>query len=223
MTTLSVIGQNVPRRDFPEKLVGQARYSADLKLPGMLYGQILRSPHPHANIVGIDTAEAEQAPGVIAIITPFNVPRRAVAPIAQDTSVLDERVRFVGDEVAAVAAVDDDAALRALSLIRVEYEQLPFYTDPDSALAPDAYPIHPGGNLALNPPLSIGRGNVEQGFAEADLVMEETYNIACHSATPMEPRAAMASWEGDSGNGVEIHPGCPRGPGGVGPGPGNSR
>ena len=101
MTTLSVIGQNVPRRDFPEKLVGQARYSADLKLPGMLYGQILRSPHPHANIVRIDTAEAEQVPGVIAIITPFNVPRRAVAPIAQDTSVLDERVRFVGDEVAA--------------------------------------------------------------------------------------------------------------------------
>ena len=197
MTTLSVVGQNVPRRDFPEKLVGQARYSADLKLPGMLYGQILRSPHPHANIVSIDTSEAEQVPGVMAILTPFNAPRRAVAPIAQDTSVLDSRVRFVGDEVAAVAAVDDDAALRALALIRVEYETLPFYTDPDSALADNAIDIHPGGNLAINPPLSIGRGNVEQGFDEADLVREETYNIACHSATPMEPRAALASWDGD--------------------------
>ncbi|MXY35110.1 MAG: molybdopterin-dependent oxidoreductase, partial [Boseongicola sp. SB0664_bin_43] len=198
MTTLSVVGQNVPRRDFPEKLVGQARYSADLKLPGMLYGHVLRSPHPHANIVSIDTSEAEQVPGVEAIITPFNVPRRAVAPIALDTSILDTRVRFVGDEVAVVAAVDDDAALHALSLIKVEYEVLPFYTDADSALAPDAIDIHPGGNLAINPPLSIGRGNVENGFAQADLVMEETYDIACHSATPMEPRAAMASWDGDS-------------------------
>ena len=198
MTTLSVVGRNVTRRDFPEKLVGQAKYSADLKLPGMLYGHVLRSPHPHANIVSIDTAEAERVEGVLAIITPFNVLRRAVAPIAQDTSVLDTRVRFVGDEVAGVAAVDDDAARRALALIKVEYEILPFYTDPDSALASDAIDIHPGGNLAINPPLSIGRGDTEAGFAEADLVMEETYDIACHSATPMEPRAAMASWEGDS-------------------------
>ena len=198
MTTLNVVGQNVPRRDFPEKLVGQARYSADLKLPGMLYGHILRSPHPHANIVSIDTVEASRIPGVIAIITPFDVPLRAVSPIALDTNILDTRVRFVGDEVAAVAAVDDDAALRALSLIKVEYATLPFYTDADSALAPDAYPIHPGGNLALNPPLSIGRGDVELGFADADLVMEETYEIACHSATPMEPRAGMASWDGDT-------------------------
>ena len=197
MTTLSVVGQNAPRRDFPEKLVGQAKYSADLKLPGMLYGHVLRSPHPHANIVSIDTSEAERVEGVLAIITPYNVPRRAVAPIALDTSVLDTRVRFVGDEVAVVAAVDDDAARRAGSLIKVEYEVLPFYTDPDSALAPDAIDIHPGGNLAINPPLSIGRGDTEAGFAEADLVMEQTYNVACHSATPMEPRAAMARWEGD--------------------------
>ena len=198
MTTLSVVGQSVTRRDLPEKLTGQAKYSADLKLPGMLYGHILRSPHPHANIVSIDTDAAAQVPGVLAIITPFDVPRRPVAPIAADTLPLDTRVRFVGDEVAAVAAVDDDAARRALSLLRVEYETLPFYTDADAALAPDAVPIHPGGNLAINPPLSIGRGDVAQGFAEADLVMEETYQIACHSATPMEPRAALASWEGDT-------------------------
>ena len=156
------------------------------------------APHPHANIVSIDTSEAAQLPGVMAILTPFDVPHRAIAPIAQDTSVLDSRVRFVGDEVAAVAAVDDDVARQALALIKVEYEVLPFYTDPDSALAPDAVDIHPGGNLAINPPLSIGRGDVDRGFAEADLVREETYTIACHSATPMEPRAALASWEGDS-------------------------
>ncbi len=195
--TLSVVGQSVTRRDLPEKLTGQAKYSADLKLPGMLYGQILRSPHPHANIISIDTAAAAQVEGALAIITPFDVPRRPVSPIAADTLPLDTRVRFVGDEVAAVAAVDDDAARQALALIRVEYETLPFYTDPDAALQPDAYPIHLGGNLAINPPLSIGRGDVDQGFAAADLVMEETYKIACHSATPMEPRAALASWDGD--------------------------
>ena len=88
MTTLSVVGQSVTRRDLPEKLTGQAKYSADIKLPGMLYGHVLRSPHPHANIVSMDTTEAAQAPGVLAIITPFDVPHRAVAPIAQDTSVL---------------------------------------------------------------------------------------------------------------------------------------
>ena len=187
MTTLSVVGQSVIRRDLPEKLTGRAKYSADLKLPGMLYGHILRSPHPHADIISIDTDAAAQVPGVLAIITPFDVPRRPVSSIAADTLPLDTRVRFVGDEVAAVAAVDDDAARQALALIRVEYRTLPFYLEPDAALHPDAVPIHPGGNLAINPPLSIGRGDVEQGFAEADLVMEETYNIACHSATPMEP------------------------------------
>ena len=197
-TTLSVVGHSVPRRDFPEKLTGAARHSADLKLPDMLHGEIIRSPHPHANIVRIDPAAAAAVDGVLAVITPFNIPRRPVSPIAGDTLPLDTRVRFVGDEVAAVAAVDADTARYAASLIQVEYETLPFYTDPDAALAADAYPIHPGGNLALNPPLSLGRGDVDQGFAAADLVFEETYRLACHSATPMEPRAALAAWEGDN-------------------------
>ena len=186
-TALSVVGRSVPRRDFPEKLTGAARYSADLKRPDLLHGHILRSPHPHANIRRIDTAAAAAVDGVLAVITPFTIPQRPVSPIAADTLPLDTRVRFVGDEVAAVAALDADTARYAASLIQVEYEILPFYTDPDAALAPDAYPIHPGGNLAINPPLSIGRGDVEQGFAAADLVFEETYRIACHSATPMEP------------------------------------
>ena len=197
-TALSVVGRSVPRRDFPEKLTGAARYSADLKRPDLLHGHILRSPHPHANIRRIDTAAAAAVDGVLAVVTPFNIPQRPVSPIAADTLPLDTRVRFVGDEVAAVAALDADTARYAASLISVEYETLPFYTDPDAALAADAYPIHPGGNLAINPPLSIGRGDVEQGFADADLVFEETYRIACHSATPMEPRAALAAWEGDN-------------------------
>lgn len=173
-------------------MTGQARFSADLKLPGMLYGRILRSPHPHANVLSVDASQAAQLTGVFAVVTPFDVPQGRIAP---DTAILDTCVRFVGDEVAAVAATDEDIALRALELIQVEYQVLPFILDPDKALLPDAVAIHAGGNLATGEPLSLERGDVAQGFAEADLVLEEEYNIPTHSAAPMEPRAALASWE----------------------------
>jgi CO/xanthine dehydrogenase Mo-binding subunit len=192
--TLSAVGQSVVRRDLREKLTGEARYSADLKLPGMLYGQILRSPHPHANILSMDTIRASQLPGVHAIVTPFNAPPGRVA---SDLLILDTRVRFVGDEVAAIAAADLDVARQALELIQVEYEVLPFILEPEEALKPDAIAIHPQGNLAIGRPLSLERGDAAQGFAEADLIFEEEYDIPTHSATPLEPRAALASWEGD--------------------------
>lgn len=194
MTILTSVGQALPRRDLRDKLTGEARYVADLKLPGMLYGQILRSPHPHANILSIDTSAAAQLPGVQALITPFDVPLGKVAP---DMSVLDTRVRFVGDEVAAVAADDPETARQSLQLIRVEYETLPFVLDPEEALRPETVSIHTGGNLAMTTPMSLKRGDVELGFAEADLVMEETYTIPTHSATPMEARGALAAWDGD--------------------------
>ena len=97
--TLSVVGKSVVRKDLRQKLTGEARYAADLKLPRMLCGQILRSPHPHANIMSVDTTRAAQLPGVYAIVAPFDAPPGRVAP---DTLVLDTRVRFVADEVAAV-------------------------------------------------------------------------------------------------------------------------
>jgi CO/xanthine dehydrogenase Mo-binding subunit len=129
--TLSVAGQSVVRRDLKEKLTGEARYTADLKLPGMAHGLVLRSPHPHADILSVDVSAALQAPGVLAIVTPFDAPPGRVA---LDLPILDTRVRFVGDEVAAVAAVDLDAARRALELVRVEYRVLPFILDPEEAL-----------------------------------------------------------------------------------------
>jgi xanthine dehydrogenase molybdenum-binding subunit len=193
--TLSVAGKTVIRRDLREKLTGEAKYSADLKLPGMLHGLVLRSPHPHANIVSIDTSEAARLPGVHAIITPFDSPPGRVA---SDILILDTRVRFVGDEVAAVAAVDLDTAQHALELIQVEYQVLPFILEPEEALRPGAIAIHPQGNLAIPRPLSLERGNVEQGFADADLIFEQDYDISTHSATALEPRVALASWEGDS-------------------------
>ncbi len=192
--TLSAVGKNLTRTDLRDKLTGEAKYSADLKLPGMLHGLVLRSPHPHAEITGIDAERAKQLPGVFAVVTPFDAPQ---GRLAHDIAVLDTRVRFVGDEVAAVAAADLDTARRALDLIRVDYRVLPFVLDPEDALRDDAVAIHPGGNLASEP-IYLERGDVKQGLAEADLVLEGDYVIPTHSATPLEPRVALAAWEGDS-------------------------
>ena len=109
--SLSSVGKSEVRKDLRGKLTGDARYSADLKLPGMLYGQVLRSPHPHADITSIDITQAAGLLGVHTIVTPFDSGLGRVAP---DMMALDTRVRFVGDEVAAVAAADEDTARRAL-------------------------------------------------------------------------------------------------------------
>ena len=194
--TLNVAGTSVVRRDLEVKLTGEARYTADLKLPGMLHGAILRSPHPHADVLRVDTAEALNLPGVRAVVTPFDVPEGRLAP---DMGILDTRVRFVGDEVAAVAADDPDTARAALALIRVEYAVLPHYMTPEAALAPGAVAIHPGGNLALGEVMSLERGSVAGGFAVADVVLEDNFEIPTHSAAPLEPRAALASWGEDEG------------------------
>ena len=188
------IGQSVSRRDLPGKLTGEAKYAADVQLTGMLTGKILRSPHPHATIVSIDATAARDLPGVHAIVTPFDVP---VGNIAPDVPILDTEVRFVGDEVAAVAADDEYIAQHALDLIEVEYAPLPFVTDPRAAIEPDAPPVHPGGNLAGGEPIVLERGSVEEGFAEADVIVEDTFSTPAHSGAALEPRVAVASWDGD--------------------------
>ena len=193
--TLNVAGTSVVRRDLEVKLTGEARYTADLKLPGMLHGAILRSPHPHADVLNVDADEALRLPGIHAIVTPFDVPTGRLAP---DMGILDTRVRFVGDEVAAVAADDPDTARAALELVRVEYAVLPHYMTPEAALSPEAVAIHPGGNLALGEVMSLERGSVADGFAAADVVLEDDFEIPTHSAAPLEPRAALASWGGIS-------------------------
>ena len=190
----AVVGKSAPRRDLPEKLTGAARYTADLKLPGMLHGRIIRSPHAHARVLSVDVGKAEQLPGVCALLTPFDVPEGRIAP---DLPILDTEVRFVGDEVAAVAAEDEDLAAEALGLIDVRYDPLPFVTDAQAALAEDAPPVHSGGNLVGGEPLMLTRGNVDEGFAQADRVFEETFTTPAHSGAALEPRVAIASWEGD--------------------------
>ena len=202
--TLNVAGTSVVRRDLEVKLTGEARYTADLKLPGMLYGAILRSTHPHADIVSVDTAEALRLPGVRAVATPFTPTPPSPSgggsgwgKLAPDMSILDTRVRFVGDEVAAVAADDPDTARAALELLRVEYAVLPHVMTPEAALSSGAVAIHPGGNLALGEVMSLERGCIADGFAAADVVLEDDFEISTHSAAPLEPRAALASWGED--------------------------
>ena len=186
-----VIGRSVLRRDLPPKLTGDAAYAADVRLPGMLIGKILRSPHAHANVVSIDVPRME---GVHAAVTPFDVPDGRIAP---DVPILDTVVRFVGDEVAAVAADDEFLAEQALRLIEVEYAPLPFVTDARAALEPGAPAVHPGGNLVGGEPIVLSRGSVEEGFAEADVVIEDTFSTPSHSGAALEPRAAVAAWDGD--------------------------
>jgi xanthine dehydrogenase molybdenum-binding subunit len=182
----------VPRRELADKLAGTAIYSADIAPPGMIHGVIVRSPHPHAEVLSVDAAPALALDGVRAAVTPADAPTARLAP---DMLVLDTRVRFAGDEVAAVAADDLDTARLAAALVRVEYQPLPFITDPVAALEPGAQAIHPQGNLAIPEPLALQRGDIDAGFAAADIILEETYFLPTHSATPLEPRAALAAWD----------------------------
>ena len=192
-TNYAIVGKSVPRKGLVEKLTGEARYTADMKLPGLLYGRIVRSPHPHADVLAVDTSAAASLPGVYATVTPFDAP---AGHIAADLPVLDTRVRFVGDEVAAVAAEDADTAAAALDLIRVEYRTLPFVVDPEEALQSGAPQLYPDGNLATGRPLVLERGDVARGFAEAALILEDVFRTPGHSPSPLEPRAVLASWEG---------------------------
>jgi xanthine dehydrogenase molybdenum-binding subunit len=187
------IGQREERLGLADKVRGTTRYTADLKRPGMLYGKLLRSPHPHARIVSIDTSSAERSRGVHAVLTYHDVPQ---ARIDADLLVLDPVLRFVGDEVAAVAAESAALAEDALDAIRVEYEVLPAVFDAEEALRAGAPPVHPGGNLVGGHPLQVGRGDVEAGFRAADRVFEGTFRTHVHAPVGMETRAALAEWEG---------------------------
>lgn len=199
---LSLIGKPVARLDAYAKVTGQAKYAADIQLPGMLYARVLRSPYPHARIIKIDTSEAEALPGVKAIITHENA---SIVWSSGDRSenakskryLFNNPVRFVGDPVAAVAAANRRIAEDALHLIKVEYELLPFVLEAEEALKPGAPEVRPGGNLLEGKPLLFERGDVEKGFAQADLIYEDTYVSKHINNAQLEPRASVAMWEGD--------------------------
>ncbi len=231
MSEYSVIGKSLPRVDALEKVTGAAQYGADVLLPGMLYGKFVRSKHPHAKILHIDTSEAEKLPGVRAIITQEDVEsgRRVFAT---------DKVLYLGEPIAAVAATDPDIAEEAVDLIKVEYEVLPVVQDVMEAIKPSAPHLHSGDTKdgptrraikaklkkfeddssqdhsteidELNAQLKdledelyynisaethSAAGDIEQGFAESDLVVEDTYIIPRVHQTYMEPHVSVADVE----------------------------
>jgi xanthine dehydrogenase molybdenum-binding subunit len=191
---MRVIGRRGPNIDAVERVTGRAKYTGDIDLPGMLLAKVLRSPYPHARITRIDTARAEAMPGVRAVITYRDAPKVMIWGHRQ--YALNDRVRFRGEAVAAVAAVDVDTAERAVTLIDVQYEPLPFVLDPEDALKPGAPQLFEDGNLE-GPPRVLTRGDVEQGLRESDKVIERVYHCPTMWSGGMEPRASVAQWEGD--------------------------
>jgi xanthine dehydrogenase molybdenum-binding subunit len=188
----ATVGQSVLRTGLDEKIAGAAKYTADLKRPGMLYAKVLRSPHPHAIVTAIDAAQALQLPGVHAVLTHEDAP---AARIDSDLAVLDAHVRFAGDEVAVVAAETALQAEDALAAIHVTYRVLPPVYDAEAALQPGAPQIHPSGNLVDGAALALQRGDVRAGFAQAARVFEGTFLTQEHAPVGMETRAALAEWQ----------------------------
>lgn len=191
---LTVVGKRGPNLDARERVTGQAKYAGDIELPGMLVARVLRSPHPHARIVSIDTSKAEALAGVKAVVTYKDAPKIQVW--GHRHYLLNDRVRFRGEAVAALAAVDADTADKAVKLVAVEYEVLPFVLDPEEALKPGAPMLFPDGNQEGQTRV-LTRGDIAKGLAESDRVIERMYHCPTMWSGGMEPRAALAMWEGN--------------------------
>jgi len=196
----AVVGKPLPRVDGYERVSGKAVFPSDTSLPGILYGAILRCPHAHARVKSIDTREAEKMPGVRAVIsgkTPgAGVDWSYTTPVATvKTKLFDAHCRHEGEEVAAVAAETPYQAWDAVKAIQVEYEVLPFVAEPKRALEAQAPAIYEKGNR-VEKTQTYERGNVAKGFAEADVVLEETYQTACELHTPLELHGCVAKWDG---------------------------
>ncbi len=203
----SIIGTSVRRNDLLGKVTGDAKYVADMQMPGLLHGKTLRSNVAHARIKRIDTRRALALPGVKAVLTHLNVPRvlHAGSPhprsasVTCDQYILDDKVRYWGESVAVVAATTEEIAEEALGLIEVEYEALPAVFTVEDALRPGAPLIHdrgPGGNLVLEP-VVYTRGDVAKGFAEADLILEGEYEGGRPTPAYMEPNVCACQWDGN--------------------------
>jgi 4-hydroxybenzoyl-CoA reductase alpha subunit len=197
---MSVIGRSVTKIDSYAKVTGAAKYADDLTLPRMAYGRILRSPHPHARIIRLDVSRARANPGVLDVITGADMPRLyGIMPTTQDeTPFALDRVRYVGEPVAAVCAVDEETAEEALDLIEVEYEPLPPILSIEEALAHPKNQIHDEtarGNVMKEVHLEFG--DMAGGFAAADLVREDSYFFEGTTHAPMEEHSCVADCRAD--------------------------
>jgi 4-hydroxybenzoyl-CoA reductase subunit alpha len=198
---LKVVGKPFRKVDARSKCTGQTKFADDIVLPRMLFAKLLRSHEPHARIVSIDTSKALALPGVYSIITGKDLPiPYGILPVSQDEHTLCiDKVRFIGDPVAAVAAIDEDTAFEAMNLIEVEYERLPSITGIEEALMIDEPRIHEygdGGNTHKKVHLEFG--DLAQGFSEADHVREDIFFYEGNTHLPMEQHAAVAHFDADN-------------------------
>jgi carbon-monoxide dehydrogenase large subunit len=199
------IGRSPVRLDAYAKVTGRTIYGVDLRVPGMLHARVLRSPHPHARILSIDSEKARKVPGVVAVATGEDVPFPLGVMVEDQYFMARGKVRFIGDPVAAVAAVGLNTAEEALELIKVEYDPLPALFDPAEAMRPGAVLIHEnlssydtapgvfpvsGTNICNH--FKIRKGDIERAFQESDLVLEDTYTTQMVQHAHLEPHAAVA-------------------------------
>ena len=225
MKEYDTIGKPLPRVDGIEKATGQAKFTVDMAMPGMLHGKFLRSPYPHARIISIHTEKAKKLPGVKAVITRDDVAGIRYAFVdtprypADETPLAIDKVRYIGDEVAAVAAIDPNTAEEAIRLIEVKYEPLPPVFDPEEAMKPGVPDIHEPFELAsktewedwgvrrdkkaldwrdaknLSGRTSVSFGDIEKGFAQSDYVREDRFETKATAHCALEPHAALAFFE----------------------------
>jgi CO/xanthine dehydrogenase Mo-binding subunit len=200
--TAGIVGSELVRHDAVEKVAGRTRYAADYGLPGMLYAALKRSEYAHARLGRVDASAAQAVPGVACVLTAKDVPQNAVwvdvpgqtfqvgALKARANVLAEDVVRYHGEPIALVAAESEDAALAALELIEVEYDELPAVTDPEAALAPNAPLLHEAGNLLAS--WQIHEGDVDAAFAAADTVVEATYRTPFIDHAYLEPEAGVA-------------------------------
>ncbi len=202
MKEYSVVGKRFPQRDGLKKATGRAKYTTDMVLPGMLFGKILRSPHAHAGILNIDTSEARKLKGVRAVITGKEIGENVFSdedilikhtayksPLAVDT------VRFIGDEVAAVAAVDEDIAEEALELIRVDYQVLPGVFEIEDAMKPGAPRIHEHAEGNIDWSRVYNFGDVDRDLTESDFIREDEFSLPSVAHCALEPHCCLAEFD----------------------------
>jgi 4-hydroxybenzoyl-CoA reductase alpha subunit len=192
------IGKRLPRIDAAKKATGEAKYAGDLSLPGMLHGKLLRSPFPHARILHIDTRKAKRLAGVHAVVTgkdTIGFKAGGISARGDEPYLALDKVRFIGDAVAAVAAVDEETAEEALDLIRVEYEELPAVVDPLNAMNEDAPLIHAHAPRNISFKTDLAYGDVDKAFGICDYVREDRFETAPIRHGFIEPHAALAAWD----------------------------
>ena len=197
----NVIGKPVARLDARNKVSGQALFPGDLSMPGMLHMKTLFAERPHASILRLDTSKAEAYPEVVAVFTASDVPVNECGQQKPDQPVLcgpgsekagADAVRFVGDQIALVVAITEEAAGAVRDLIEIEFEDLPIVTDPVTALRSDALLIHPElGNSNVSVHYKICKGDVKAGFAQADVVIESEYRLPFQEHTYLQPEAGL--------------------------------